>query len=149
MIYFKRYNWEKYKGYSSHLDTALTYLASNDLNALVAGRNEVDGENVFINRMTYTTMMEEDTFFEAHLNYIDIHVVLDGQEYIGVSDIQVLEEFDRDEAADFIGYKGSIEGKCLMNETNMLVVFPEDAHMVKMMCDAQSKVEKVVVKVRV
>lgn len=149
MIYFKRHNWEKYKGYSNYLDTALAYLASNDLNALVAGRNEVDGENVFINRMTYTTMTEEEAFFEAHLEYIDIHVVLAGQEYIGVSDIHVLDEFDRDEAADFIGYKGEIESKCLMNDTNMLVVFPEDAHMVKMMCDTQSVVEKMVVKVRV
>lgn len=149
MLYFKRQNLGKYMGFTKNLDTALQYLATKDLTELAPGRNEVDGENVFINRMSYTTMTQEEAFYEAHLQYIDIHVLIEGQEYIGVSDIHVLEEFDRDENADFVGYQGMMECKCAMDTTNILVVFPEDAHMVKVMFEEPDLVEKIVVKVKI
>lgn len=149
MIYLKREHLAEYKGLSKNLDTAFTYLEHQNLEALSVGRNEVDGEKVFINRMHYTSMPEEETFFEAHLAYIDIHIVLRGKEFIGVSDVGGLDEFDRDEASDFIGYRGEIECKCLMDTTNLLVVFPEDAHQVKMMCEEPIEMDKLVVKVKV
>lgn len=149
MIYCKKKELSTYKGLMKNLDTALHYLESHDLKDLALGRNEVDGENVFINCMEYTTMAEEEGFFEAHLEYLDLHIMLSGEEYIHVSHIDTLEEFTRDESVDFIGYRGYTQSKCSINKDMLLIVYPEDAHMVKIMCDQPKDVRKAVFKIKV
>jgi len=59
MIYTKRKNLYRYLGQSQALDTAIRYLETADLAALTMGRNEVDGDQVFINRFDYQTMPQE------------------------------------------------------------------------------------------
>ncbi len=149
MIYLKKEDIHQYKGLMKNLDIALTYLETHDLSELVLGRNEVDGDDVFINYMNYTTIPEEEGFFEAHLDYLDLHIMVSGEECVGVSHISELEEFTRDEASDFVGYKGIAQSKCLVNTEMALVVYPEDAHMVKVMCEAPESVCKAVIKIKI
>lgn len=149
MIYLKKENIHHYKGLMKNLDTALTYLETQDLSELLLGRNEVDGENVFINYMNYTTIPEVEGFFEAHLDYLDLHIMIEGEECVAVSHISTLEEFTRDEESDFVGYKGESQSKVLVNSEMALIVYPEDAHMVKIMCKEPGNVKKVVMKIRV
>ena len=56
MIYTDMNNLEHYRGMAPNLDTAIDFLKSHALSELQAGRNDVDGENVFINRFGYETM---------------------------------------------------------------------------------------------
>lgn len=149
MIYLKREDIHQYKGLMKNLDIALTYLETHDLSELVLGRNEVDGDNVFINYMNYTTISEAEGFFEAHLDYLDLHIMVSGEECVGVSHISKLEEFTRDESSDFVGYKGIAQCKCLVNTEMALIVYPEDAHMVKVMCDMSESVHKAVIKIKI
>ena len=48
MIYTDMNNLEHYRGMAPHLDTAIDFLKDHALSELQAGRNDVDGENVFI-----------------------------------------------------------------------------------------------------
>lgn len=148
MIYTNLEQMERYLGISDALDTAIRYLKSADLTTLVKGRNEVDGDNVFINRFAYDTLPEEDAMWEGHAQYADIHVVLSGEEKIGVTDAARLKVTTRDEASDFIGYEGKVETWFTMHPGDLLVVYPEDVHMVKVQLNGESHVEKAVFKVR-
>lgn len=149
MIYAERSQLSKYYGISEHLDTAIRFLEKCDLSSLVQGRNDVDGENVYINRFDYETMPESEAFFEAHEQYADIHLLLSGEEKIGVSDPNVLEEFERDAATDYIGYRGPAESYNHMTKDKVLIAFPYEAHMVKVQFADSVKVEKAVVKVKI
>lgn len=149
MIYTDFANVKRYLGMSETLDTAIHYLLDHSLAELSMGRNDVDGDAVYINRFDYTTIPEEQAFYEAHLDYADIHVLLSGEEIIKVADIHTLSEFERDLSSDYVGYHGTEESACVMNPEKILIVFPEDAHMVKLHHGGEHSVEKAVVKVKV
>lgn len=149
MIFCKKTELEQYLGLGEHLDRAIQYLQTADLRELVMGCNRIDGENVYINRFDYTTIPPEESFFEAHLQYLDIHVLLSGEERIEVADIRALEEYDRDEAADFVGYHGEAQASFVMKPGDVLIVWPKDAHAVKLQLHGPAQVEKAVVKVHI
>lgn len=148
MIYTTRDRLARYKGISAPLDTAIDYLARTDLAQLTMGRNEVDGDNVFINRFDYTTLPLEQAAWEGHKNYADIHVVLDGEERIGVSDASYLTPGAYDEAGDFVPFDGPVDAWVTMRPGDILIVFPEDVHMVKVQLNGPSNVKKAVFKVK-
>lgn len=148
MIYITREQLSRYRGISSALDTAIDYLSSADLKQLAKGRNEVDGDEVFINRFDYTTLSLEEAAWEGHVQYADIHVLLSGEERIGVTNAARLTVTSRDEENDFVGYEGPVETWFTMHPGDILVVFPEDVHMVKVQLNGPVLVEKAVFKVR-
>ena len=149
MIYTNFHQMSRYERLSPNLDTALRFLASADLTKLEMGRNEVDGDNVFINRFDYTTMPEEQAAWEGHKYYADIHVVLEGEERIGVTDAAALTAGDYDEAGDFIHYEGPVDAWVTMRPGDILIVYPEDVHMVKVQRNGPCPVKKAVFKVKV
>ncbi len=149
MIYTRMSQLNRYFGISASLDRAIAYLGSTDLNRLVMGRNEVDGDNVYINRFDYKTIPEEEAAWEGHRDYADIHVVLSGEEKIAVTDASLLRAGEYDAAGDFIPYEGPAVSWMTMREGDILIVFPEDVHMVKVQLQGASEVKKAVFKVRV
>ena len=94
-------------------------------------------------------MKEENLSFEAHQDYTDLHVMITGKEYIGVSNISVLEEFEKRLHDDYMGYQGLIENKCHITSRDFVIVLPEDAHTVKLCENYPSTVKKAVFKIRI
>lgn len=149
MIYTKRCNLHRYLGLSPEMDTAIRYIQTTDLRALVKGRNEIDGSNVFVNRFDYQTMPENQAIWEGHIQYADIHVLLSGREKIGVTNVTMLTETIRKPEEDFVGFEGPVQSWFPMTTEDILIVYPEDIHMVKVM-DAESvPVEKACFKVKI
>lgn len=148
MIYTDMKQLKRYRGLNSHLDTAIAYLEETGIDGLVPGRNEVDGDNVYINRFRYTTMAVEQAAFEAHEVYADIHLLESGRELIGVTPIDALEITGTDRESDNVECSGPVEAMVPMEPGKVLIVFPEDAHMVKIQAGEPVNVEKAVVKVR-
>ena len=149
MIYTNMDRILRYLGISETLDTAIRYLVSNDLTQLHMGRNEIDGDNVFVNRFDYNTMTEEEAIWEGHKKYGDIHVLLCGHEKIGVSDAASLTYTCQKEADDFVGYEGSVQTWCPMTTHDLLIVFPEDVHKVKVIDGESAYVKKACFKFKV
>ena len=149
MIYTKRKNLDRYLGISPEMDTAIRYLQSADLRTLVKGRNEIDGDSVFVNRFDYQTMPQEQAIWEGHIQYADIHVLLSGQEMIGVTNIDALQETVRKPEEDFVGFEGQVQSWFPMTTEDILIVFPEDVHMVKVIHGESTLVEKACYKVKV
>ena len=147
MIYTKKKNLHRYLGLSPELDTAIRYLQTADLRALVKGRNEIDGDRVFVNRFDYQTMPQEQAIWEGHIRYADIHVLLSGNEKIGVTNVDLLTEALRKPDEDFVGFEGPVMSWFPMTTEDILIVFPEDIHMVKVMDGDSVLVEKACFKV--
>ena len=149
MIYTKRKDLARYLGLSSSLDAAIDHLLHTDLRQLVKGRNEIDGDRAFVNRFDYQTMPADQAIWEGHAKYADIHVLLSGHERIGVANTSDLKMTVQKPEEDFIGYEGEVQAWLPMTTEDILIVYPEDAHMVKVM-DAQSTlVEKACYKFKV
>ena len=149
MIYTKRENLGRYLGMSSSLDSAIQYLLSADLRQLHMGRNPIDGDQAFVNRFDYQTMPQEQAIWEGHEKYADIHVLLSGREKIGVANVSSLKMTQRKPEEDFVGYEGDVEVWFPMTTEDILIVFPEDVHMVKVMNSGSTLVEKACFKCKV
>lgn len=147
MIYTKRKNLHHYLGISEAMDTAIRYLLAADLRTLNKGRNEIDGSNVFVNRFDYQTMPQNQAIWEGHIAYADIHVLLSGSEKIGVTNVDLLTETVRKPEEDFVGFEGDVQSWFPMTTEDILIVFPEDIHMVKVMNGESTLVEKACFKV--
>ena len=65
MIYTKRQHLARYLGQCESLDTAIRHLLSTDLAQLSKGRNEIDGDQVFVNRFDYQTMPPEQAIWRS------------------------------------------------------------------------------------
>lgn len=148
MIYTKRCNLHRYLGLSPEMDTAIRYIQTADLRALVKGRNEIDGNRVFVNRFDYQTMPQAQAIWEGHIQYADIHVLLSGCEKIGVTNVEALTETVRKPDEDFVGFEGDVQSWFPMTTEDILIVFPEDIHMVKVQNGESTLVEKACFKVK-
>ena len=88
MIYDTIENARLYKGMNPHLDKAIEFMLTQDLDALPMGRTEIDGSNVFCNKMEAQTMPAEEKLFEMHRVYMDIQIDLQGSECIETGDVR-------------------------------------------------------------
>ena len=149
MIYTKLKDLNRYLGLSEAMDTAIRYIQTTDLRTLVKGRNEIDGDRTFVNRFDYQTMPREQAIWEGHIQYADIHVLLSGREKIGVTNVNLLTETVRKPDEDFVGFEGEVLSWFPMSPEDILIVFPEDIHMVKVMDGDSTLVEKACFKVKV
>lgn len=148
MIYCEKEQLSRYLGMDAALDTALRRAAGMDGHTLAMGRNEVDGDSVFINRFDYRTMPEDGLLYESHAVYADIHLLLSGEEDILVAPEHALDEKERDEHADYIGLQGPWEARFHMAPGKALIVFPREAHKVKCQIKEAGAVQKIVFKVK-
>ena len=149
MIYAKNSDALSYRGIHPNLDMALERITEEFLAGVGSERVEIKGSDVYATRFTYETLPAEETFFEAHKNYLDIHLMLAGSERVEIAPPAELTEFDRTEANDFYAYRGPAHYRLALDPGNFLVVFPNDAHRIKMELERPERVSKVVFKVRI
>ena len=135
----------RYKGLSPRLDRALDWLVSHDLNALGTEKMPIEGEEIYVTRFDYKTLPHEETFFEAHEKYLDIHVMVKGRERIDIAHPKDMELFEH--SGDFFGYRGREAQTVILEPGWLLIVFPEDAHRVKMAVEEPEEVSRAVFKV--
>ena len=113
-------------------------------------RVELTG-GTFALEQVYRTKARADGFFESHRAYIDVQVVVSGEEIIEVLDtagLQVKE--DRTPAKDVLIYHMVEAASGLrMRAGDAAVLYPVDGHMPSISTGASGLVRKIVVKVPV
>lgn len=149
MIYAKNNDALTYRGIHPNLDLALTHITPEFLAGVGYEKVSIKGDDIYATRFTYKTVPQEESFFEAHRKYLDIHIMMEGFEGVEISPPGELTEFDRIEANDFYAYHGPAHYKLTLTPGNFLVVFPNDAHRIKMQLEQPETVTKVVFKVRI
>ena len=149
MIYAKNKDALSYRGIHPNLDLALEHITEKYLDSVGYDRVELKGSDVYATRFTYETVPEEESFCEAHQKYLDIHIMLSGSERVEIAPPEKLTEFDRVEANDFYAYRGEGDYRLVLSPGDFLVVFPNDAHRIKMRVNGPETVTKAVFKVRI
>jgi biofilm protein TabA len=110
------------------------------------------GGGVFVIEQAYQTRLRADGFFESHRKYIDVQVVLEGEELMEVADVgrmTVRQPYNQER--DLVVYEDSTEASHLrVYPGQVAIFFPTDAHMPTLRIRAEPVlVRKAVVKVPV
>jgi YhcH/YjgK/YiaL family protein len=130
-------------------DKAFAFLSRKDLDTLSPGTYPIDGENVFAIISEYVPKDFEQTKWESHRKYIDLHYVIRGKEKIGVAPVsqaKVTEVYN--ETKDIAHYE--TPGKYYIAEPGtFFLFFPQEAHRPGIKADGSSPVKKLVIKISV
>lgn len=149
MIYDKLSNLTSYLGFCKNLDTALTYLASHDLNSLPMGKTMIDGDHVFLNVMEASAAPSSEKKFEIHKNYMDIQIDLIGTELIEIGDAASMQTESYQEETDF----GTVSCKplvsCTMGVGNFIICMAGEPHKPGVAAEENIFLKKCVVKVHI
>ena len=108
-------------------------------------------DNDYANIEIYNTKIIEDAKFEAHNNYIDIQILLEGREriyYTSVDKLDIDIPYDSDKDIKF--FKNSVNNNdfITLNGRNFVMIFPHEAHAPQVADSNIQEVKKVVVKVK-
>lgn len=148
MIYAKNADALAYRGIHPNLDLALEHITPEFLASLRDNqRVELKGDLVYCTRFTYETIPQEESFFEAHRGYLDIHIMVEGEERVDMNRPEDLKLTDAQEGNDFYAYQGESWHSTVLKPGEFLVVFPGDAHRIKVQVDGPKTVSKAVFKV--
>ncbi len=111
------------------------------------------GAGVFALEQAYISKTRAEAFFESHKSYIDVQVIIEGEEYIEVSDVSRLTlKEDRTPAKDVLIYEMAPHGQASvlrLGAGDAAVLFPVDGHMPTIAVGTPALVRKIVVKVPV
>ena len=138
-------------------DPDLPGLTHPDIEGGGAVRIPVIGDRgIFIVLQRVTTMLPEETFFEAHRANLDVHVPLEGPESIGYAPLDdrlvpggPIPVFQGDDVT-YAPFASDAEMSVVRLVEGMYALFgPEDVHMPKLQTDGPSPLRKIVVKVPV
>lgn len=149
MILSPKYDVTNYFGIHPNLDIALNHIEDSFLFSLGSERVNIVDNDVYCTKFIYDTVEDEDSFFESHKHYLDIHIMLEGSERIEIAAPEDLDEFRSEPANDFYGYHGKGRYEFVLGPGDFLVVFPSDAHKLKMKVGEVKTVTKAVFKVRI
>ncbi len=136
-----------YRGIHPRLDQVLDRLNEGFLSTVGPKTRQLEGDALYVTRFTYDTLPLEETFFEAHKRYLDVHLMVEGEERVDLASPGGLTLFEHRD--DFYAYRGQAEQSLILRPGSFLVVFPEDAHRIKIRVDEPHTVSKVVFKVLV
>ena len=136
-------------GLSADIQKCFEYYKQNNLADKKTGSYEIDGRRIFVNIDEYKTQSEQERFWEAHRKYIDIHILIKGQEKIDMAFIENMQENPYDEAKDMLTLKGSAQASVNLKPGDFLICYPEDSHKTAMHVDLQSDVKKCIFKIRI
>ncbi|WP_068776592.1 YhcH/YjgK/YiaL family protein [Paenibacillus sp. FJAT-26967] len=104
------------------------------------------------NSISFTTTPISEKRYEAHNRFIDIHIVLEGREYVEVSNVECLtsrSEYDRERDIYFgdVGTGPRLSG--YLEPGYFLICFPEDTHLVGAHEEREQEVTKIIYKIGV
>ena len=149
MIYGSIHHERTYAFLPPRIQQALDFARTHDLGALPTGRNEIDGDALYVNIAHYTTGPCEEKIWEAHRSYIDIHVLAEGTERIDVSPIERMQMGAYEEDKDFVPAEGDVTSSTIMRLGDFLICFPEDVHRSGVKVDEAAPLKKGIFKIRV
>ncbi len=128
---------------------ALKFACDFDLHA-DEGRYEIDGDDIYAIVAEYQSKPISELRFEAHKKYIDIQIVLAGEELLGVADVNSLsveEAYSTEKDVAFY-CQPKIYTSVLLKPGLFAVLYPHDAHQPGMMTNESCNVRKLVIKIK-
>lgn len=109
------------------------------------GKFEIEGLHAFGIDLEYETKLEDKALWEAHRKYLDIHVLLEGEEYIHINDINNMKS-SKEYEDDYELFDGMSEQSIHLRPGYFLVLFPNEVHKTSILVNNSITVKKKVYK---
>jgi biofilm protein TabA len=149
MIYDVLSNFHNYIAIHPLFSVVSDFINSHDLSAVEIGRTTI-AQGVFAVVNEYATDRIENKFIECHKRHIDIQIVLDGIEQVGIcnkNECKIIEEYN--EEKDLEKLEGKTDLITLKNGC-FAIFFPQDGHVPGLIIgDKENRVKKAVFKIPV
>ena len=113
-------------------------------------KKHILSDNIYANVEEYTT--KDVGYFEAHKDYLDIQILLSGEEiieYTPLEGLSVKESYDKSRDIAFYYDDKNYVTPIKLEEGLFTVLYPQDAHKPQLKYITNQKVKKVVVKIKV
>ncbi len=115
------------------------------------GRYEIAGDDIYAVVASYQSKPADQLKFEAHEKYIDIQLLLSGEEFVDVAYVQELEidtPYSAEKDVCFLKQPANFSS-VLLKPGRFVVLYPHDAHQPGRMIDKPTNIRKMVVKVKI
>lgn len=149
MIFGNLQNLSEYAFLEKQIHKCFAYAAEHNLQSLENGRYEIEGDDLFVNITEYTTTLAEERFWEAHRKYIDLHLMLCGQEQIDLAFIQNMEMKDYVEENDFVPMDGRKNCSVVLKMGDFLICDISDGHRTGIAVEGAESIKKAIFKIKV
>ena len=151
--YLASYNKEPHQHTTSLEErclNAISYLSNLNEEDLALGRHEVN-DNFYYNVQEYETKVNPSKHFESHCKYVDVQVLISGEENLQVVDISRLSiEAPYDEVKERILYYATKDAaSVVLRPGSFVVLYPKDAHRTIALNGNPCKVKKILGKVKI
>lgn len=138
----------RYHALGPRIAAALAHAQATDFSECADGEYPIDGTLVRALVQRYTSKPDEEGRWEAHRRHIDLQMVVEGEECIGIAPIGTMESEPYDEAKDLLWLKGQGDAVTL-RPGDFVLLWPEDVHMPGLQLSGPVPVTKVVYKIAV
>lgn len=119
------------------------------MNEYKKGSHEIDGKRLFVNIVEYETVTAAKRFWEAHKEYLDIHLMLEGEEQIDMNFLPNMDVKDYVPEDDFLPMEGGKNGSVILRKGDFLICYPSDAHRTAVAVEEPEQIKKAIFKVRI
>jgi biofilm protein TabA len=146
MIHDSLNNAATYFSLNPRFQKAFEYILNKDLSKVAPSKIVLGGDDLYLSVAEIDGKKKEAAKVEAHKKYIDIQVVLNGQETMGWASIErCKEEIDPyNPVKDIIFYKEKPTSYMTVNPGEFVIFFPEDGHAPAI---GDGPIKKIIVKV--
>lgn len=149
MIYGNLKDLEDFTFLEEGIKKCLQYAMENNLLSFEKGKHEIEGDTFFVNIVEYKTTTPENRFWEAHRDYVDIHLSLSGNEQIDVNFIENMIQKEFISKDDFLPLEGKKKASIIMQPGDFLICYPKDGHRTAVQVEEPEQVKKAIFKVKI
>lgn len=147
MIFGNVENIKEFSFLEAPVKRCFEYLNEHDLASYEKGSYSIDKERLFVNVAEYTTTDAKGRFWEAHRDYVDVHVMFHGQEQIDLNFIQNMALKDYVKEDDFLAMSGEKTASVILKPGDFLICYPNDAHRTAVAVGEPEMIKKAIFKV--
>lgn len=138
-------NLGKYAALNPLFGKVADFIAKNDLLTLEAGKYEIEGKDLFLNRNLSRGKTKEEARIESHNLMIDIQIPLNVPEAMGYTPREELPECEYNDVKDITFYPGLAKEYITIYPGQFVIFFPQDGHAP---CVSEVEIEKAIFKVK-
>lgn len=128
----------------------LDQISKFDLSNYTKGKIEIDNDRFFGIGLEYITKNGNECLWEAHQKYLDVHLIIEGEEKIHISDINNMSISQKyDESNDYSLFSGQKENEIILSKGYFLVLYPNEVHKTGIFSieNEQKQIKKIVFKI--
>lgn len=124
------------------------FIKDADFNKLPLGKIEIEGNDVFVMNLDISGASQDAQPLEMHRKYIDVHILLGGEEKIGWKPLNEIEHYTQsyDEEGDCALSDDAPRFFVELHPGEYCIVFPEDPHAPAI---STGKIRKLIGKVKI